>query len=208
MYPGLSHGADAARSRNPRRRTARNSTYLTKLVSGVPGQAPCASPKSQCGSDLGLLRTKAEPNADGSYAITGTKIFISAGEHDMSDNIVHIVLARLPDAPEGTKRASRCSSCRSILVNDGRQRGRTQRCALRLHRGENGHSRPTRPACSTSTARPGLSHRPEPNRGLNCHVHLHEHGAYRHRHPGSCAHRAVLPGRAEPTPASAWRCAP
>uniref|UniRef100_UPI0015B7654A acyl-CoA dehydrogenase family protein n=1 Tax=Pseudomonas yangonensis TaxID=2579922 RepID=UPI0015B7654A len=53
--------------------------------------------------DLGMLRTKAEPQADGSYKVTGTKIFISAGEHDMADNIVHIVLARLPDAPAGTK---------------------------------------------------------------------------------------------------------
>ena len=59
--------------------------------------------ESHCGTDLGLLRTKAEPKADGSYAISGTKIFISAGEHDMVDNIVHIVLARLPDAPQGTK---------------------------------------------------------------------------------------------------------
>ena len=56
-----------------------------------------------CGSDLGILKSKAEPNADGSYSISGTKIFISAGEHDMVDNIVHIVLARLPGAPEGTK---------------------------------------------------------------------------------------------------------
>ena len=56
-----------------------------------------------CGTDLGMLKTKAEPQADGSYAVTGTKIFISAGEHDMADNIVHIVLARLPDAPAGTK---------------------------------------------------------------------------------------------------------
>jgi hypothetical protein len=59
--------------------------------------------EAHCGSDLGLLRTRAEPREDGSYAITGTKIFISAGEHDMAENIVHIVLARLPDAPEGTK---------------------------------------------------------------------------------------------------------
>merc|ERR1712169_16096 len=56
-----------------------------------------------CGSDLGILKNKAEANADGSYAISGTKIFISAGEHDMAENIVHIVLARLPGAPEGTK---------------------------------------------------------------------------------------------------------
>ena len=56
-----------------------------------------------CGTDLGLLRTKAEPQADGSYRITGAKIFISAGEHDMAENIVHLVLARLPDAPPGSK---------------------------------------------------------------------------------------------------------
>src|SRR5690606_8166376 len=56
-----------------------------------------------CGTDLGMLRTRAEPQADGSYKVTGTKIFISAGEHDMAENIVHIVLARLPDAPAGTK---------------------------------------------------------------------------------------------------------
>ena len=59
--------------------------------------------ESHCGTDLGMLRTRAEPNDDGSYAISGTKIFISAGEHDMTDNIVHIVLARLPDAPKGTR---------------------------------------------------------------------------------------------------------
>jgi alkylation response protein AidB-like acyl-CoA dehydrogenase len=59
--------------------------------------------ESHAGSDLGIIRTKAEPNADGSYAISGEKIFISAGEHDMADNIVHIVLARLPGAPKGTK---------------------------------------------------------------------------------------------------------
>ena len=57
----------------------------------------------QCGTDLGLIRTRAEPNGDGSYAITGTKIFITAGEHDLTENIVHLVLARLPDAPKGTR---------------------------------------------------------------------------------------------------------
>ncbi|PMZ82013.1 acyl-CoA dehydrogenase family protein, partial [Pseudomonas sp. FW215-T2] len=56
-----------------------------------------------CGTDLGLLRTKAEPQADGTYKITGNKIFISAGEHDFTSNIVHLVLARLPDAPKGSK---------------------------------------------------------------------------------------------------------
>ena len=65
-----------------------------------------------CGTDLGLLKTRAEPNGDGSYSITGTKIFISAGEHDMSDNIIHLVLARLPDSPKDVKGIS-CSSCPS-----------------------------------------------------------------------------------------------
>src|SRR6201999_313789 len=60
-------------------------------------------PEPHCGTDLGMLRTKAEPQSDGSYSITGTKIFISAGEHDLTENILHLVLARLPDAPGGTK---------------------------------------------------------------------------------------------------------
>ncbi len=100
MYPGLSLGAvntvEAHGDADQKRK------YLTKLVSGEWTGTMCLT-ESQCGSDLGLLRTKAEPQADGSYAITGTKIFISAGEHDMTTNIVHIVLARLPDAPAGTK---------------------------------------------------------------------------------------------------------
>ena len=100
MYPGLSHGAvntvEAHGDEDQKQK------YLTKLISGEWTGTMCLT-ESQCGSDLGLLRTKAEPQADGSYAITGTKIFISAGEHDMTDNIVHIVLARLPDAPAGTK---------------------------------------------------------------------------------------------------------
>jgi alkylation response protein AidB-like acyl-CoA dehydrogenase len=59
--------------------------------------------RSPCGTDLGIIKTRAVPQADGSYAISGSKIFISAGEHDMSDNIIHLVLAKLPDAPAGTK---------------------------------------------------------------------------------------------------------
>lgn len=77
-------------------------TYLTKLVSGEWTGTMCLT-EPHCGTDLGMLRTKAEPQADGSYKVSGTKIFISAGEHDMAGNIVHIVLARLPDAPAGTK---------------------------------------------------------------------------------------------------------
>ncbi|MCX2622710.1 acyl-CoA dehydrogenase family protein, partial [Klebsiella pneumoniae] len=76
--------------------------FLTKLISGVWTGTMCLT-ESHAGSDLGLIRTKAEPNPDGSYSITGEKIFISAGEHDLSENIIHIVLARLPQAPAGTK---------------------------------------------------------------------------------------------------------
>ena len=100
MYPGLSHGARATIEEHGT--PEQQETYLTKLISGEWTGTMCLT-EPQCGSDLGILTTKAEPNADGSYAITGTKIFISAGEHDMVDNIVHVVLARLPGAPAGTK---------------------------------------------------------------------------------------------------------
>jgi alkylation response protein AidB-like acyl-CoA dehydrogenase len=100
MYPGLSHGAMNTIEAHGTEEQKRQ--YLLPLVEGRWTGTMCLT-ESHCGTDLGLLRTKAESQADGSYAITGTKIFISAGEHDMVDNIVHIVLARLPDAPQGTK---------------------------------------------------------------------------------------------------------
>jgi alkylation response protein AidB-like acyl-CoA dehydrogenase len=100
MYPGLSHGA--LRTIESHGTPEQKELYLTKLISGEWTGTMCLT-EPHCGTDLGILRTKAEANADGSYAITGTKIFISAGDHDMVDNIVHIVLARLPDAPKGTK---------------------------------------------------------------------------------------------------------
>lgn len=100
MYPGLSHGAMATISAHGTEE--QKHTYLTKLVEGAWTGTMCLT-EPHCGTDLGMLRTKAEPDADGAYRISGTKIFISAGEHDMAENIVHIVLARLPDAPEGTK---------------------------------------------------------------------------------------------------------
>ncbi|HWU68921.1 MAG TPA: acyl-CoA dehydrogenase C-terminal domain-containing protein [Stenotrophobium sp.] len=100
MYPGLSHGAYNALQAfgTPEQKQL----YLPKLVSGEWTGTMCLT-EPQAGTDLGILKSKAEPNGDGSYAITGTKIFISAGEHDMSQNIIHLVLARLPDAPAGTK---------------------------------------------------------------------------------------------------------
>ncbi|NUF83730.1 acyl-CoA dehydrogenase C-terminal domain-containing protein [Acinetobacter seifertii] len=100
MYPGLSHGA--MRTIEHHGTEQQKQQYLTKLISGVWTGTMCLT-ESHAGSDLGLIRTKAEPNPDGSYSITGEKIFISAGEHDLSENIIHIVLARLPQAPAGTK---------------------------------------------------------------------------------------------------------
>lgn len=100
MYPGLSIGA--VKTVEAHGDPEQKEKYLKKLVSGEWTGTMCLT-EAQCGSDLSLLRTKAEPEADGTYAVTGTKIFISAGEHDMAENIVHIVLARLPDAPPGTR---------------------------------------------------------------------------------------------------------
>jgi alkylation response protein AidB-like acyl-CoA dehydrogenase len=100
MYPGLSHGAyECLHAHGTQEQKA---TYLPRLTSGEWTGTMCLT-EPHCGTDLGLLRTKAEPQADGTYRITGQKIFISAGEHDLAPNIVHLVLARLPDAPPGSK---------------------------------------------------------------------------------------------------------
>ncbi len=100
MYPGLSHGAYNAIHTHAN--DALKQAYLPKLVDGTWSGTMCLT-EPHCGTDLGLIKTKAEPQPDGSYKITGTKIFISAGEHDLTDNIIHLVLAKLPDAPAGTK---------------------------------------------------------------------------------------------------------
>ena len=94
----------------------------------------------QCGTDLGLIKTKAVPAGDGSYRITGQKIFISAGEHDLTANIVHLVLARIEGAPDGTKGLS-LFVVPKFLPDAGRQCRRAQRRLLRLDRGEDGHPR-------------------------------------------------------------------
>ena len=100
MYPGLSEGAIATLEDHGTEQ--QKSDYLTKLISGVWSGTMCLT-EPHCGTDLGQMKTKAVPNEDGSYSVDGTKIFISAGEHDLTENIVHIVLAKLPDAPKGTK---------------------------------------------------------------------------------------------------------
>ncbi|MCB9990090.1 MAG: acyl-CoA dehydrogenase C-terminal domain-containing protein [Rhodospirillales bacterium] len=100
MYPGLSQGAYEAL--HTFGTDEQKQTYLPKLITGEWSGTMCLT-EPHCGTDLGLIKTKALPNEDGSYNITGTKIFISAGEHDLSENIIHLVLAKLPDAPEGVK---------------------------------------------------------------------------------------------------------
>ncbi|QEX19623.1 acyl-CoA dehydrogenase [Hypericibacter terrae] len=100
MFPGLSNGAYNALALHGSDEL--KSFYLPKLTTGEWSGTMCLT-EPQCGTDLGLVRTKAEPQSDGSFKITGNKIFISAGEHDLTDNILHLVLARLPDAPAGTR---------------------------------------------------------------------------------------------------------
>ena len=116
MYPGLTQGAIAAllAHASPELKTK----YLPKMVAGEwTGTMNLTEP--HCGTDLGLLRTKAVKQTDGSYKITGTKIFISAGEHDLSDNIVHLVLARIEGAPAGTKGISLFVVPKVTVKDDG-----------------------------------------------------------------------------------------
>jgi len=137
MYPGLSHGA--MNTIEAHGTSAQKQQYLLPLVEGRWTGTMCLT-ESHCGTDLGMLRTKAEPQADGSYAISGTKIFISAGEHDMVENIIHIVLARLPDAPKGTKGISLFIVPKFKLNEDGSLGERNQVMCGSLEQ-KNGHPR-------------------------------------------------------------------
>ena len=116
MYPGLSHGAYECLHAHGTEEQKK--LYLTKLTSGEWTGTMCLT-EPHCGTDLGMLRTKAEPLPDGSYKITGQKIFISAGEHSLADNIVHLVLARLPDAPAGSKGISLFLVSKFVVSADG-----------------------------------------------------------------------------------------
>ena len=116
MYPGLSEGAVATLETSGTEQQKKD--YLVKLISGVWSGTMCLT-EPHCGTDLGLMKTKAVPSDDGSYKVNGTKIFISAGEHDLTDNIVHIVLAKLPDAPKGTKGLSLFIIPKFLVAEDG-----------------------------------------------------------------------------------------
>lgn len=116
MYPGLSMGCMNTILQFGTEE--QKDIYMPPLVAGTWSGTMCLT-EPQCGTDLGQLKTKAEPQADGTYKITGTKIFISAGEHDLTENIVHIVLARLPDAPAGTKGISLFIVPKFLLTAEG-----------------------------------------------------------------------------------------
>ena len=114
MYAGLTHGA--AKAIGACGTEEQKNTYLPKFADGSWSGTMCLT-EAQCGTDLGLIQTKADPLENGNYKITGSKIFISAGEHELTDNIVHLVLARLPDAPPGIKGIS-LFIVPKYLVND------------------------------------------------------------------------------------------
>ncbi|OAN83218.1 acyl-CoA dehydrogenase [Erythrobacter sp. EhN03] len=116
MYPGLTNGAVSALLAKGSQE--QKEKYLPKMISNEwTGTMNLTEP--HCGTDLGMIRTKAELQADGSYAITGTKIFISAGEHDMADNIIHLVLAKTPGAPDSTKGISLFVVPKFLVEEDG-----------------------------------------------------------------------------------------
>ncbi len=116
MYPGLTHGAVS--SILAKGSQEQKEKYVPNMVSGKWGGTMNLT-EPHCGTDLGLIRTKAEPNDDGSYAISGTKIFISSGEHDLTENIIHLVLAKTPDAPDSVKGISLFIVPKFIVNDDG-----------------------------------------------------------------------------------------
>ena len=157
MYPGLSHGAYAALHAHGS--DEQKKTFLPKLTSGQWTGTMCLT-EPHCGTDLGLLRTRAEPQAGGTYKLTGTKIFISAGEHDLAENIVHLVLARLPDAPKGSKGISLFVVPKFLVNADGTPGARNAIYCTRLENKMGIHGNATaeldlRGATGTLVGQPG-----------------------------------------------------
>lgn len=162
MYPGLSQGCiETLKGHGTEQQ---QELFLHKLIEGSWTGTMCLT-EPHCGSDLGMLKCKAEPNDDGSYSVTGTKIFISAGEHDMSENIIHIVLARLPDAPAGTKGISLFIVPKYNLDEQGEAGTRnTVKCGSIEHKmGIKGSA-----TCVMNFDGANAYLIGQPNRGLNC----------------------------------------
>ena len=116
LYPGLSHGAYLALKSYGSKEL--KDLFLPKLADGSWAGTMCLT-EAHCGTDLGLLRTRATPQPDGTYRLSGSKIFISAGEHDLTENIIHLVLARMPDAPKGIKGISLFVVPKFVPADDG-----------------------------------------------------------------------------------------
>jgi alkylation response protein AidB-like acyl-CoA dehydrogenase len=146
-----------------------------------------------CGTDLGLMRTKAEPQADGSYKITGQKIFISAGEHDMAENIVHLVLAKIPGGPEGIKGVSLFIVPKFLVNEDGSLGARNGVSCGKIEEKMGIHGN------STCVMNYDGADRLPAGRGAQGHarhVHHDERGPARRRHAGRGAGRGRVPERA------------
>jgi alkylation response protein AidB-like acyl-CoA dehydrogenase len=187
MYPGLTHGAMSAIHAHGT--DEQKQTYLRKLTAGQWTGTMCLT-EAHCGTDLGIIKTRAVPQADGSYAISGSKIFISAGEHDMSDNIIHLVLAKLPDAPAGTKGISLFIVPKFLPDAAGRLASAT--VFLRLHRTQDGHQ-------GVGHLRAELRRRQrfligEPNKGLNCMFTMMNHARLGTGMQGLCLGEASFQG--------------
>ena len=196
MYPALTQGAIAAilLHGTPEQKAA----YLPRLIEGRwTGTMNLTEP--HCGTDLGLLRTKAVKQHDGSYKITGTKIFISAGEHDLSENIVHLVLARIDGAPAGI-RGITLFVVPKILLNRRRHAGREQRRLLRLDRREDGHPRQRHLRHELRRRHRLADRRGEPRHQR--HVHDDERGAHGRRRAGARGFGGRLPERRRLRPRS------
>ena len=140
MYPGLTHGAyDCLKAHGT---DSQKALYLPRLVSGEWLGTMCLT-EPHCGTDLGMLRTKAEAQPDGTYKILGTKIFISAGEQDFTSNIIHLVLARMTDSPQGTKGISLFIVPKFIPDADGKPGARNGIGAARIEEKMGIHGSPT-----------------------------------------------------------------
>ena len=189
MYPGLTHGAAAAITVHGT--PEQKALYLPKLISGEwTGTMNLTEP--QCGTDLGLVRTRAAPQTDGSYKITGTKIFISAGEHDLAENIVHLVLARIDGAPEGIKGISLFIVPKFLPTNDGAAGARNAVSCGSIEEKMGIHGNST--CVMNYRRRHRLARRraePRPQR----HVRDDERSAARRRRAGTGAVRGRLPER-------------
>jgi acyl-CoA dehydrogenase len=189
MYPGLTSGAmEAIEIGGTEEQKA---LYLPKMVSGQwTGTMNLTEP--HCGTDLGLLRTKAEPQSDGSYRITGTKIFISAGEHDLAENIIHLVLAKIPGGPEGVKGIS-LFIVPKFLVNPDGSLGDRNAVSCGAHGREDGH--PRQRHLRDELRRRGRLPDRRGAQGLADHVHHDERGAAGRGGAGSQSGRGGLSER-------------